>query len=114
MGMPRKGSRKITVDGRRFLWRLGGTRRLIDEAPGAVTLTFQEDTENPGRVAQVSAVVKVPKTEDWEALKASIKPRDASLALGACLTHGWDPRERGSAWRYTGPTLDLGDYETVS
>lgn len=94
MAMPKKGTRRIEVDGRAFRWRLPGARFSEDQglAPGGrlATLTFQEDTKQPGRVAQVD----LRWLDDQ-----SVVPEDVQSLVRRALKAGWDPNERGGPFR---------------
>lgn len=57
MGMPRRGSRKVEIDGVTYLWRVRGdsySRRWRGASPVKLTLTCQRDEECPGRVMQAT------------------------------------------------------------
>ena len=93
MGMPKKGSRRITVDGRAFRWRLRpGPEPLAgddsDERSG--TLTFQADCDRPGTVAQ---------TKLWWSVGESLVPEAVEVLIRRALKDGWNPDERGQAFR---------------
>lgn len=88
MSIPRKGSRKINVSGRNFIY-------LVKESKGyddvlnmkMVTITVQEDNDRPGRVMQFSVVKGVEVT-----------PSFLSEKIAAALSKGWDPNARGSVF----------------
>lgn len=122
MTLPKKKSRRIQVGDRFFRWVLKGVRAPDEGAEdfgnggsafSITTLTVQEDIENPGRVMQAKL-----QSHDrgpvyyGEALKAAITPKDVIRLISAALVRGWDPHERGGAFKLRGP-LTLEDYEVI-
>lgn len=101
MGMPRKGSRKVEVEGETFFWRTRPEGR-----PNHLLLTCQRDEERPGRVLQVvlrSTRVLAP---------SQLTPEDVREAIGYALKKGWDPSERGAAFTPKG-RVQLPEYESA-
>jgi hypothetical protein len=50
MGIPVKGSRRIVVDGRRYIWRnYGNKSRYIGDCSGVICITVQEEARAHGR-----------------------------------------------------------------
>lgn len=114
MGMPRKGSRKVEVDGEQFLWRIGHNTRHYGDAPMVVTLTIQRDEERPGRVCQVTLRSKRIKGDPrYYGHKASLNPQDVRDVISRALKRGWNPSERGSAFIPPGQ-IELTDYEQIT
>ncbi len=88
MGMPRKGSRIIDVDGHSFRWRLNSRkhRYSYDEPELAVGhLTVQQDLERPGHVFQ-QWLHWYPGT--------SVTPEIVREVIRRALDAGWDPNSR--------------------
>lgn len=95
MGIPRKGSRRVDVDGKEFRYLVREDGSAYDEEnnphPESVLVTVQEDDDRPGRVLQ------------WKwPYGASVMPEDIRGAVRLAMERGWVPSERG------GPFL-LGD-----
>jgi hypothetical protein len=101
MVMPKKGTRKIEVDGRSFRWRLPpprwGEDLGLDPKLRTATLTIQEDVDRPGRVAQVEL--------EWDNGQ-SVVPEDVQSLIRRALKSGWDPTERGGPFRLPTTGLD--------
>jgi hypothetical protein len=101
------------VRGTAYLWRLNGRSRIMGEAPRAIHMTVQLDSERAGRVAQAFLVSKNASEPDpdeggWH--RASVVPQDVEILIQAFLDAGWDPAERGSAF-VLHRQVDLGMYE---
>lgn len=101
MGIPRKGSRSITVDGQAFRYmvkengvqhpslvtRRGGFDPKEKEVEKVVVLTVQEDADRPGRVLQASTPWGEP-----------ILPPFVEQVIKDGLKKGWEPSARGPAF----------------
>lgn len=95
MAMPRKGSRKVTVDGKdyRYMVRTEGSVEWENHwgesltKPSHIRTTVQEDTEAPGAVLQ------------WQwPYGAGVGPADIQSAVRIALERGWNPAARGAAF----------------
>lgn len=116
MGMPRRKSRRLEVDGQRFLWRLGHKTRYRGDAPLAMHVTLQRDELRPGRVAQFLLRSKRIRGDEGDYLhRATLGPGDARRLVLFALARGWDPSARGPAFKVDpdAGTPELGDYEAV-
>lgn len=96
--MPKKGSRKIIIDGKLYYWRLPAKKqyhRWDETRPyrNSATLTIQSGSDNPGRVAQTIVV--------WIE-GDSFTPEAAEILIRKALATGWNPDERGSAFMFEG------------
>lgn len=81
MAIPKKGTRKITVDQASF--------RYVIKAGGVTsTLTVQEDAEKTGSVLQVSF-----NREE------SVKPTDVADYIRQAQKQGWNPSKVGPTFR---------------
>jgi hypothetical protein len=96
--MPRKGSRSLEVDGRKFRYAVRDGQQTFgperddsgDPKEGHErVVTVQEDAERPGRVMQTKFG---PETE--------VSPELVRIAVRDALRAGWDPSERGSAFAF--------------
>lgn len=90
MGIPRKKSRNIEVDGRHFRWMLSSYRiqeRWDDEMPAwhTGTATVQEEAEKPEHVVQVEL--------RW-LRGSSVTPEIMREVIRRTLNAGWDPESR--------------------
>lgn len=98
MTMPRKGTRRITVDGAAYRWR--HRSRTRGYSAGAHALTFAVEREDaPGRLLSVTLADRAPMgdpccpgcaadTADAE----PITPSRVAASIRAALADGWDPR----------------------
>jgi hypothetical protein len=109
MGMPRKGSRVIDVDGKKFRWTLHYKRaqyRWDDPMPArtAGMVTIQEDHERPGHVLQQNL--------SW-LRGSSITPDVMRQVIRQALQEGWNPasRERPSL-KIFGKSVDIEGLDT--
>jgi hypothetical protein len=90
MGMPKKGSRVIDVDGRNFRWVLASSKireRWDDPQPArhGGTLTVQEECDTPGHVLQHEL--------SW--LRGdSVTPEAVREIIRRALTAGWEPKSK--------------------
>jgi len=106
MGMPRKGSRKIEVNGEQFLWRVRGdaySKQWVSGlSPIHLTLTCQRDEERPGCVMQATLRTLNPPDGDpdiAEGHRATLHPSEVKQIIAHAVSKGWDPSERGSAFQ---------------
>jgi hypothetical protein len=86
MGIPRKGSRRIDVDGRAFRYLVKETHIPDHKDQKESSLTVQEDTDRPGRVLQARVAYGAPVT-----------PETVREFIRRSLRSGWDPSTRGPA-----------------
>jgi len=105
MGMPRKGSRRIEVNGDTYLWRVRGddySKRWVSGlSPVMLTLTCQRDEERPGRVMQVTLRSLNPNVGDPDLdpiHQATLHPEEVRQIITHALSKGWGPSERGGAF----------------
>lgn len=102
--MPRKGSRKIELEGEVYLWRIRGdsySRQWLGTSPVVLTLTCQRDEQKPGRVMQATLKSLNPPTStpDYETGHvASLHPSEVKQIIIYALSKGWDPAKRGGAF----------------
>lgn len=86
MGIPKKGSRKIDVDGKgfRFLVR---EKKIPDFEDLKLSVTVQEEADKPGRCFQF----------DWPH-GHFVTPEDVKVAVRDAMKAGWDPWSRGGVF----------------
>lgn len=95
MGIPKKKSRRIVVDGRKFLYLVKETRGLEDHDHKLLCVTVQEDADRPGRVMQF-----------WYPHGVAVEPSVVHEGIVTALSAGWDPEERGGAFVHEHPYYD--------
>lgn len=120
MGIPKKGSRLITVAGRQFRWLLKGYRRYIGNSYPCPTVTVQVVDDRPGQVLQCHLGNKVtggpePEIDAGECwLKTVVTPADVAHIIEAAMTQGWNPDEGGTLTPFRlGPPFETGDYKAL-
>jgi hypothetical protein len=116
MGISAKGSRRIVVDGRRYIWRnYGNKSNYIGSCTGVICIIAQEETRAPGRPMRAWLRCKELDThpeyvDDPENMcslrKFAFKPSDVVTVIRAALAAGWDPQSKGAAFDVITP-IDL-------
>lgn len=92
MGIPRKGSRRITVDGKEYRYLIKETHVPDHKDQKKLCVTIQELVDCPGGVVQFIAAYGHP-----------IGKRDIALNINNALKGGWNPSGKGRdffAWEY--------------
>ncbi len=85
MGIPVKGSRTTEVDGRVFRYLVKETHVLEHADQKELSVTIQEDVEDPGNVLQFRAGYGSP-----------VSPGYIALAVRHAFALGWVPSKRGA------------------
>lgn len=88
--MPKKGSRLVDVDGRKFRWKLNSSPVQEDDdgrmpVRNGGTITLQEDCPKPGHVLQHELT--------WHTMD-SVSPEFVRELIRRALIAGWDPASR--------------------
>jgi hypothetical protein len=115
--LPKKKSRSIIIDGRKFRWILSG-KNPQGGSPVIINLSIQEDLEKPGQTLQ--CVLKATKTfkaqdyhfDEYEYCSASVIPSDIEKVIKVGLASGWTPA-KGSGTFHPG-NLILSQYTIYS
>lgn len=102
MGMPKKGTRVLDVDGRKYRWKLASGHVREDDDGGmpvrnAGTLTLQEEVDKPGHVLQHEL--------DWH-IADTVSPEVVREIIRRALKAGWDPSSR-SKFRLFGQKINV-------
>ncbi|GAA1463787.1 hypothetical protein NE857_00330 [Nocardiopsis exhalans] len=101
MSLLRKGSRRITVDGADYRWRIRH-RPTYSQGNGWTNLVFAvEYAESPGRALVVET--GNPRPDNWLGLgpAVSITPVVVAAAIRRALKEGWSPQATGSPHHLT-------------
>lgn len=88
MGMPRKRSRKLSVDGKNYIYMVKETHIPEHHDQKELSITVQADVDRPGRVMQFRA-----------GYGTEIGPTVVMQQIERALQSGWDPTERGAAFQ---------------
>ncbi|MEV4567014.1 hypothetical protein AB0K12_24875 [Nonomuraea sp. NPDC049419] len=96
MAMPKKGSRRITVGGGSYRWRVR-RKPSYSQGNGWTPLTFAvERAEEPGNVLVVSLPCARP--DNWLGHRTiPVTPALVAACVRRALERGWDPGRSGSA-----------------
>lgn len=113
MGIPRKKSRPLMVEGNAYRWMRKGRSDLRGDAPAAHSVTVQHEAGGP--VLQFELVAQGPNLydpthgmRDLSAAQRGLTPALVARVVEAALADGWQPQgPPGAPHRYLGP-LDLG------
>lgn len=87
MGIPRKGSRKVTFQGKAYRYMVKETHIEDHKDQKELSVTIQEDVERPGRVLQARL-----------GYGESVTTPVVEQLISAGLQRGWEPTARGTAF----------------
>ena len=115
MGIVRRCSRKVSVDGQEYIWKLSGCRKN-QEGPVHMTLTIGLDTLDRGQVLQCRLASKaVLKYEDFtDTLHVSFTPKDVEKVIRMALSIGWSPAAKKPPVFRFGQQFDFKDFQIES
>lgn len=88
MGIPKKKSRVVNVDGRSYRFIVKETHIPDHKDQKELSITVQEDVKKPGRVFQFRAGYAV-----------IITPRLVQAMIVKAIEAGWKPGVRGAAFK---------------
>lgn len=98
MTLVRKGSRRITVDGTDYRWRIRG-RPTYAQGLCEFPMNFAvELAEAPGQTLVVATQHPHPSSWLSTAPPVPVTPAVVSTAIRSALAQGWTPDSRGSAF----------------
>lgn len=99
MTMPRKGTRRITVDGVAYRWRHRSRRSTTEARSRTVPLTFAVEREDaPGRLLSVTLGDRLPLSHyccpdcSDEFMPEPITPARVAASIRTALDRGWEPQ----------------------
>lgn len=90
MGIPRKGSRKVTIEGKPFLYLVKETHIPEEPDQKEISVTVQEDVAKPGRILQFRV-----------GYGSSVTGFMVQHVVKQAFAQGWDPSERGRGFQLT-------------
>lgn len=79
MGIPKKGSRKFSLDGRNYRYIITSNHRKDDDSRAVI----QEDTDDGGNILGFKC-------------GAIITPETIKVAIQMAITKGWEPSKKGA------------------
>jgi len=112
MGIPKKKSRRIVVDGRAFRWLMRPGCHCYqwdcEDSQHGATVTFQADEKRPGRVCQTRLAWSHSCSQPH--LNGSVTPEIIKQVIQKALKVGWDPDAKGNAFKLEGAHIE--EFET--
>lgn len=94
MALPKKGSRRITVEGRAFRWSIRPKPTYAQGAFASPMAFAVEAAERPGRALHVK--LALPRPDNWlEQTTSPVTPSDVEKFIRRALAAGWNPQEPG-------------------
>ena len=120
MGIPRKKSRPIEVEGRKYRWLpKHGKGRIIGNSRCTMHLIIQIDDKRPGRILSTWLSSKNWKGDprdpenNYYTHRAALTPKDVREVILKGLELGWDPMEKGTPFVFP-EAFDLTEFVTQS
>lgn len=99
MSIPRKGSRKIVIQGEEFRWlvRRKATSSQVDYGSGKIHVAIEHGQE---KGATLHVETDRPHPKDWSTLKVEpITPLDVSRWVLLAIQKGWRPKAAGATYK---------------
>ncbi|MDZ8054575.1 MAG: hypothetical protein RMX68_008455 [Aulosira sp. ZfuVER01] len=95
MSIPKRGTRKIVVDGEPFIWliRRQATNSQADYGCGYIHVAV-EHAQVPGSVLVI--YTDKPHPQNWIAEVKPVKPSDAARWILQAIQAGWKPKILGA------------------
>ncbi|MBD1545260.1 hypothetical protein [Roseibium aggregatum] len=100
MAIPRKGSRKITVEGEDYRWlvRRKATISQTDYGSGKIHVAIEHATEKGATLHIESG--RHPHPKDWGTLSVEpVTPSDIARWISVAIQQGWEPKNAGPTFR---------------
>lgn len=94
MTIPKKGSRKIVVEGIEYRWKVHWRHSIMTSSV--------ELYEEPKSVLSIS-FLWIPKKDfwDWYEVPAIIIPQIIETCIKKAISQGWKPNEKGQTFKIT-------------
>ncbi len=99
MAIPKKGSRKIVVDGECYRWLIRRKATYMQSVYGSGKINVAIEHEKcEGSTLHVATTVPHPK--DWNTLSpVAITPRDIEKWIRSGIKLGWAPKKKGPTFK---------------
>ncbi|SOD67554.1 hypothetical protein SAMN06297387_1324 [Streptomyces zhaozhouensis] len=102
MALPRKGSRRVVVNGTAFRWRVRRRPTYVQGMAWTPCTFAAEHAGTPGTTLVVTT--DQPHPSNWLGRAARpVLPRDVAQAIEHALHHGWTPTTPGPPFHLTWP-----------
>ncbi len=98
MGIPKKGSRKITVDGENFIWLIRRDPTYYSANVGYINVAV-EHAEERGSKLVIMADRLVMKNCDSIKFKPVV-PSEVELWINQAIKAGWQPKNPGKPFEF--------------
>lgn len=99
MALPRKGSRKIVVDGLAYRWFIRRSpTNWESEGHGITRFNVAIERENIPHKTRLILSVPVARPDSGETPAGVVLPGDVALYIREALQNGWIPDQAGSPW----------------
>lgn len=99
MAIAKKGSRKIVVNSVEYRWSIRSKPTYSQGAFGNDMTAAVELAESPGQV--LSITFPWVRCDNWIGNpKVPVTPKDIEACISGALQSGWQPKQRGSAFKY--------------
>ncbi|MBG6148647.1 hypothetical protein IWQ51_006814 [Labrenzia sp. EL_142] len=99
MAIPRKGSRRIAVEGEAYRWlvRRKATYCQTDYGSGKIHVAIEHATENG---ATLHIETDRPHPKDWGTFSVeAVTPSDIARWISVAIQRGWEPKNTGPTFR---------------
>ncbi|MGB3637096.1 MAG: hypothetical protein WBA39_05825 [Rivularia sp. (in: cyanobacteria)] len=100
MGIPKKGSRKITVDGENFIWliRRKATFYQTDYGIGFLNVAVEHAEESGSKLI---IMTNKPHPKDWAKTEVkTVVPSEVSSWIHQAIKGGWEPKKSGKPFEF--------------
>ncbi len=100
MAIPKRGSRKIVVDGEEYRWliRRKATYNQTDYGSGYLNVAVEHACSN-GSVLVI--YTDKPHPKDWATTSVEpVTPQNIKTWIKGALQIGWTPKEKGAQFEY--------------
>ena len=99
MGIPKKGSRKITVDGENFIWLIRRKATYSQTDFGMGLNVSVEHAEGTGSKLVILTDKSHPK--DWSTNEVKpVTPSEVELWIHQAIKSGWQPKKPGKPFEF--------------
>jgi hypothetical protein len=104
MALPRKGSRKIIVDGLPYRWYIRPRPTNTSQDYGDVNITIAIEREDVSQRTRLIVDVPLVRPDGFSTKGKSrgyVTPADVAKIIQSALADGWLADQQGSPWTYT-------------
>ncbi len=99
MGIPKKGSRKITVDGENFIWLIRRKATYGQTDFGVGLNVAVEHAEESG--SKLIILTDKPHPKDWATIQVKpVIPSEVASWISQAIIAGWEPKKSGKPFEF--------------